>query len=109
MTQEGEEPVVEVVPPTEEAPKPKKKPRVRTRAKVRATAAVEVLDLPMTKDEFTASLDQLVERARSAGIRPLQIMAATYVKQGMSMIDGLLGAFETRTEAKVKAVEKDKE
>ena len=49
---------------------------------------------PLTSEEFAKALDQLVTRARAAGIRPLQVMAATYVKQGMDMLDGVLGALE---------------
>ena len=50
--------------------------------------------LPLTSQEFVEALDKLLEHARAAGVRPLQVMAATYVKQGMGMIDGLLSALE---------------
>ena len=49
---------------------------------------------PMTSEDFTKALDELVVRARAAGIKPLQIMAAAYIKQGTSILDSLLAALE---------------
>ena len=57
---------------------------------------------PLTSEEFAKALDQLVTRARAAGIRPLQVMAATYLKQGMDMLDGVLGALEGSSQKKEK-------
>ena len=50
--------------------------------------------LPLTSEEFGSALADLIERARAAGMRPLQIMAATYMKQSIAMVDGLLAALE---------------
>jgi len=49
---------------------------------------------PLTAELFSATLTELVTRARAAGLRPIQMMFGSYVKQGMSMVDGLLGALE---------------
>ena len=48
------------------------------------------VDAPMTADEFSTNMDQLFDKARSAGLRPLQAMASTYIRAGVAMIDGLL-------------------
>ena len=50
--------------------------------------------LPLTSEEFADALENLIKRARAAGMRPLQIMAATYMKQSIAMVDGLLAALE---------------
>lgn len=49
---------------------------------------------PLTSQEFVAAMDNLFKRAKAAGVRPLQVMAETYVKKGMGVIDGLLAALE---------------
>jgi len=60
------------------------------------TPAVEKRDeeTPLTAEQFSATLTELVTRARAAGLRPVQMMISSYVKQGMSVMDGLLGALE---------------
>lgn len=55
---------------------------------------------PLTAEEFKQALDQLTERAKAAGLRPLQTMAATYLKQSMDVLDGLLAALEGAKDAK---------
>ena len=45
---------------------------------------------PLTKEEFAAQMAQLTERARAAGLRPLQVMAQSYARQGMTLLDKLL-------------------
>lgn len=49
---------------------------------------------PFTAEQFSAALDTLVTRAKEAGLRPIRMMASAYIAQGLSMVDGLLGAFE---------------
>ena len=63
-------------------------------SKLEAPKEKEELFLPLTSQEFTEALDMLVARARTAGLRPLQIMARTYVRQSMGLIDGLLAALD---------------
>lgn len=46
------------------------------------------------QEEFLASMDNLMVKARAAGVRPLQAMVAAYAQQGMAMLDGLLGALD---------------
>ena len=49
-------------------------------------------DAPLTKEEFTAQLQRLTERAKAAGLHPIRTMAHTYAKQGMSIGRGILAA-----------------
>jgi len=49
---------------------------------------------PLTADQFSTALTTLTGRARKAGLRPIQMMASAYIQQGLSVIDGLLGAFD---------------
>lgn len=51
-------------------------------------------EAPLTAREFSASLEQLTARAKASGLRPIQILAATYAKQGMAMLDGLLSSLD---------------
>ena len=51
-------------------------------------------EAPLTSAEFMASFDALVKRAKAAGVRPLEVMATTYLKQGMGLLDGMLAALE---------------
>lgn len=55
---------------------------------------------PMTSEEFSAALEQLTARAKAAGLRPLQVMLASYAKQGMVVLDNLLASFEESTPKK---------
>ena len=57
---------------------------------------------PLTADQFSTALTTLTGRARKAGLRPIQMMASAYIQQGLSMIDGLLGAFDDDDEKKKK-------
>ena len=56
----------------------------------------------LTADEFSTALTTLTGRARKAGLRPIRMMATAYIQQGLSMIDGLLGAFDDGDEKKKK-------
>jgi hypothetical protein len=49
---------------------------------------------PMTSEEFSAALEELTARAKAAGLRPLQVMFSLYAKQGMTVVENLLSAFE---------------
>jgi len=57
---------------------------------------------PLTADQFSSALNTLTGRAKTAGLRPLRMMASAYIQQGLSMIDGLLGAFDDDDEKKKK-------
>ena len=57
---------------------------------------------PLTADQFSTALTTLTGRARKAGLRPIQMMASAYIQQGLSVIDGLLGAFDDDDEKKKK-------
>ena len=77
-------------------------------SKLEAAKEREEPVLPLTSQEFADALDKLVAQARTAGLRPLQIMAATYVRQSMGLIDGLLAALDGDRVEKVEKVEKVK-
>lgn len=70
--------------------------------------ASKTKDEPLTKDEFADRLDNLFGRARAAGVRPLQVMAATYAKQGLDILDGFLGALEEGSKKKAPTTRKRK-
>ena len=57
---------------------------------------------PLTAEQFSTALSTLTTRAKEAGLRPIQMMASTYLAQGLSMIDGLLGAFDEGNQKKKK-------
>ena len=57
---------------------------------------------PLTSEQFSTALTTLVTRAKTAGLRPIRMMATTYLAQGLSMIDGLLGAFDESDQKKKK-------
>ena len=59
-------------------------------------------DAPLTKEIFSAYLQRLIERARAAGLSPLQVLAQTYAKRGMALLDGLLGALDNADNSKKK-------
>jgi hypothetical protein len=48
----------------------------------------------MTQDQFSAQMAQLTERAREAGLRPLQAMFMAYAKMGATMLDKMLEGLE---------------
>ena len=57
---------------------------------------------PLTSEQFSAGLTTLVTRAKTAGLRPIRMMATTYLAQGLSMIDGLLSALDESDQKKKK-------
>ena len=59
-------------------------------------------DAPLTKEEFAAQMQRLTERARAAGLNPIQTMVHTYAKRGMSIIEGLLASLENEDGPKKK-------
>ena len=54
------------------------------------TSLVTLID----RAELATKLDELVARARAAGISPLQALMQSYAKRGMAVIEGLLSALE---------------
>ena len=44
--------------------------------------------------ELVESLVELKDRAKAAGLRPIQNMVTSYISQGLSMVDGLLESLE---------------
>jgi len=69
-------------------------PAAGEQSTVPASPAPEQPAAPMSAEEFTVALDQLVQRAKAAGVRPLQVMVRSYLKQGVAVIDGVLGSLE---------------
>lgn len=60
-------------------------------------------DVPLiTKEEFAAQMQRLAERARAAGLNPIRALAQTYIKQGVVMLDSILGALENRASPRKK-------
>ena len=57
---------------------------------------------PLTSEQFSTALSTLTTRAKQAGLRPIQMMASSYIAQGLSMIDGLLDAFDENGQKKKK-------
>ena len=49
---------------------------------------------PISPTELADSLVELKDRAKAAGIRPVQNMVTSYISQGMAMVDGLLESLE---------------
>jgi hypothetical protein len=49
---------------------------------------------PLTKEHLVESVEELITRGRSAGFQPLKVLAASYIKQTLAVVDGVLGAFE---------------
>ena len=68
------------------------KPRPKPRPKVGEETVHE--DVPLSREELGTKFDELAARAREAGISPLQTLAQTYVKRGLAVIEGILGALE---------------
>lgn len=48
----------------------------------------------MTQEQFSAQMTALTERAREAGLRPIQAMLTTYLKLGATMLDKMLEGLE---------------
>ena len=57
---------------------------------------------PLTAEEFREAFDRLVKRARAAGVRPLEVLAKTYLQQGVAMLDSMLAPLEKGTKKAVK-------
>ena len=86
-------------------PKPKKAPET-TEVKeeeptVKTTSILEEPTLTIEDDsktlsptEFVESLGELKDKAKAAGLRPIQNMVTSYISQGLAMVDGLLESLE---------------
>jgi hypothetical protein len=48
----------------------------------------------ISPSELAESLVELKDRAKAAGMRPIQNMVISYINQGLSMVDGLLESLE---------------
>ena len=48
----------------------------------------------ITPTELVESLTELKDRAKAAGLRPVQNMVTSYISQGLAMVDGLLESLE---------------
>ena len=48
----------------------------------------------ISPSELVESLAELKDRAKAAGLRPIQNMVTSYISQGLSMVDGLLESLE---------------
>ena len=48
----------------------------------------------ISPSELVESLAELNDRAKAAGLRPIQNMVTSYISQGLSMVDGLLESLE---------------
>ena len=59
-------------------------------------------DAPLTKEEFAAQMQRLTERARAAGLQPLKTLANTYLRQGMTILEGFLASLENADISKKK-------
>ena len=59
-------------------------------------------DMHLTKEMFITQLQQLIERAKAAGLHPIQTMAKAYVKQGTTILEGLLSSLENENTSKKK-------
>ena len=59
-------------------------------------------DVPLTKEEFAAQMQQLTERARAAGLNPLRAMFQTYARQGRATLEGILASLESDDSPKKK-------
>lgn len=59
-------------------------------------------DGPLTKEMFSAQMQRLTERARAAGLHPIQTLAHTYAKRFVAIIEGLLTALENEDISKKK-------
>ena len=68
------------------------------------TLATDQLDEaePLTTDNLVESFEELITRGRAAGFRPLKVLAASYIKQGLDVFDGVLSAFDSPSKGKKK-------
>lgn len=63
-------------------------------------------DVPLTKETFIDQMHRLTERAKAAGMNPIQVMAQTYARRGMGILEGLLGSLENTDNSKTKKKKK---
>ena len=56
----------------------------------------------MTQEQFSAQMTELTERARAAGLRPIQTMIRTYLKFGVAMLDKVMEGLEPENSPKKK-------
>lgn len=59
-------------------------------------------ETPITREEFRAQMQRLTSRAKAAGLKPIEEMAHSYARQGMTVLESLLQAFEEGSKAKKK-------
>ncbi len=59
-------------------------------------------DALLTKEVFVAQAQQLLEQARAAGLKPIQMMTQTYAKRGMAILEGLLASLGNEDSSKKK-------
>ena len=59
-------------------------------------------DMLLTKEMFVTQIRQIIERARAAGLSPIRMMAKAYVKQGTTILEGLLSSLENENTSKKK-------
>jgi effector-binding domain-containing protein len=82
----------------EEEPTPEEeagvKQPVETSILEEPTLTVEDDTKTLTPTEFVESLAELKDKAKAAGIRPIQNMVTSYLSQGLAMVDGLLESLE---------------
>ena len=62
-------------------------------------------DAPITQDEFEAQMQRLTERARAAGLSPVQTMLHAYAERGRIIVAGMLSALEDGDTSKKKEKE----
>jgi len=87
------EPKPEKAPETTEVKE--EKPTVKTTSILEEpTLTVEDDSVPLSPTEFVESLGELKDKAKAAGIRPIQKMVTSYISQGLAMVDGLLESLE---------------
>lgn len=82
--------VPQAVEPDDERPIAEAEP-----AKEAPQAVEPAQEDPLTREAFAAQMRLLTERARAAGLNPLRVLAQTYTKQGMVILEGLLGSLES--------------
>jgi len=65
-------------------------------------ATDQPVEAELTTDKLVESFEELITRGRDAGFRPLRVLAATYIRQGLDVFDGVLGAFDSPSKGKKK-------
>ncbi len=59
-------------------------------------------DDPLTQEEYATQIQRLTERARAAGLKPVQIMTRTYAKLVMDGLESLVASLEGDSSPKKK-------